>query len=237
VIVVPAIDLREGCCVQLHGGDFDRELVRLADPVDVARTWRARGATELHIVDLDAAAGRGENTSVVEAICSLGGTSVQVGGGIRDDAGVARVLGLGARSAVVGTRAVEEPTWLASIVRTHPGRISLAVDVKGGAVATHGWTSRSGRGAVEVIASVAGLELHQVVVTAVDVEGTGEGPDLELAGAARAATRHRLAYAGGVGSVEDLVALRDLGIDAVVVGTAIYTGALDTEGLFEEAKA
>ena len=223
MIVVPAIDLRDGCCVQLRGGAFDDELVRLHDPVEVARSWRARGATELHVVDLDAAASG-----------ALDGLDVHVGGGLRDGDSVAAVLETGARSALVGTRAVEDVAWLAEIAATYPGRISLAVDVRGTRVTTHGWTSAGGPDQSEAIGAAIGLDLFQVVVTAVDVEGTRDGPDLALARTARGATDHRLGYAGGVGTAADLAALRACGVDAVVVGTALYTGAPGDGGLSEE---
>ena len=234
MIVVPAVDLREGCCVQLRGGAYDDELVRLEDPVGVAVRWRDRGARELHVVDLDAATGRGENRAVVAEICALEGLAVHVGGGVRDDEDVARTLRDGAASALVATRAVEDPDWLAAMASAHPGRLSLAVDVRDGAVTTRGWTEATRRDVVEVVTAVDTLALFAVVVTAVDVEGRQVGPDLELVTAVRAATRHRLGYAGGVATRDDLAALRTAGADAVVVGTALYTGALDLEGLSEE---
>jgi phosphoribosylformimino-5-aminoimidazole carboxamide ribotide isomerase len=234
VNLVPAIDLREGCCVQLLGGAFDRELIRIEDPLEVARSWRSRGATALHVVDLDAAAGHGANAALIEAICGVDAVEVHAGGGLRDDAAVARLLAAGARSALVGTRAVEERAWLGRVAAAHPGQISLAVDVRGDRVTTRGWSATTGHDAVEVMRAAEDLDLFQVVVTAVDVEGAEGGPDLRLAETARRSTDHRLGYAGGVGSASDLTALRDLGIDAVVVGTALYTGALGDGGLFEE---
>jgi phosphoribosylformimino-5-aminoimidazole carboxamide ribotide isomerase len=234
VIVVPAIDLRDGCCVQLRGGDYADELVRLDDPVGVATRWRERGAAELHVVDLDAATGHGSNAVVAGAIAALGGVDVHVGGGLRDDGRVESVLEGGARSAVVATRAIAEPAWLEALAARHPARISLAVDVRGGFATTDGWRTTATTPAIEVVARVSALPLFQVIVTAVDVEGSAAGPDVALATAARAATPHRLAYAGGVGTARDVVDLADAGVDAVVVGTALYVGALELEGLIEE---
>lgn len=234
MIVVPAIDLRDGACVQLRGGSYDDELVRLDDPVGVAAWWRDLGFTTLHVVDLDAATGRGDNAAITAAICALEGVAVQAGGGVRDDAGVARLLGAGASSVIVGTRAIAEPHWLATIVAANPGRISVAVDVRSGVVTTEGWQRQTALVPHEVVAALEPLALRQVLATAVDVEGSARGPDLELVAALRAATRHPLGIAGGVASARDLDALRDLGVDAVVVGTALYTGALDPEGLNQE---
>ena len=234
MIVVPAIDLREGHCVQLRGGSYDDELVRLADPVAVARRWQALGFRELHLVDLDAATGRGDNAAVVIRICALDGLDVHVGGGVRDDDSVARTLAAGAASVVVGTRAVADAEWLVSIATAHPGRISFALDVRGGTLTTDGWQVQTMADPVALARSVVALPLCQVVVTAVDVEGAASGPDLELVARTRAATSQRLAIAGGVSSTEDLADLRDLGVDAAIVGTALYTGVLDPEGLSQE---
>jgi phosphoribosylformimino-5-aminoimidazole carboxamide ribotide isomerase len=234
VIVVPAIDLRDGHCVQLRGGSYDHELVRLADPVAVAARWRALGFTELHVVDLDAATGRGSNAGIVAAICALDGLDVHVGGGVRDDAAVGAVLGAGARSVVVGTRAVADPTWLAAIAAANPDKVSLALDVRGGAVTTEGWQVQTPHDPVELARAVAALALCQVVVTAVDVEGAARGPDLALVARMRPATAQRLGVAGGVASTSDLAALRELNVDAAIVGTALYTGILDPEGLTQE---
>jgi phosphoribosyl isomerase A len=234
MIVVPAIDLRDGCCVQLRGGDYADELVRVADPVGVARAWRDRGAAELHVVDLDAATGRGRNAEVVAGICALEGVDVHVGGGLRDERRVTEALDGGARSTLVSTRAVTDPTWLAALAERHPDRVSLAVDARGGQVTTDGWRADGARPAVDVVTAASGLPLFQVVVTCVDVEGSRAGPDLELAAAAREATAQRLGYAGGVGRSADLAALQAAGVDAAVVGTALYTGALAFEGLIEE---
>ncbi len=231
MIVVPAIDLREGHCVQLRGGSYDHELVRLDDPVAVAARWRALGFAELHLVDLDAATARGDNAELVASILALDGLAVHVGGGVRDDAAVARLLAAGARSVVVGTRAVADPAWLTRIATSNPDRVSVALDVRHGVLTTEGWQVQTIRDPVELAGSVAELPLCQVVVTAVDVEGTAQGPDLALVRRVRSATTQRLGIAGGVSSSDDLVELRGLGVDAAIVGTALYTGVLDPEAL------
>ncbi len=234
MIVVPAIDLRDGYCVQLRGGDYGSELLRLDDPVSVAASWRDRGFASLHVVDLDAATGRGTNASIVEAICALADVEVHAGGGVRNDADVARLLGAGAASVLVGTRAVTDPEWFAAATQANPGRVSLAVDVRGGAVTTQGWLVTTAARLADVTAAAEPLPLHQLVVTSVDVEGGLSGPDLSLVELARAATRHPLGIAGGVASRADVIALLARGVDAAIVGTALYTGALTPEGLTEE---
>ena len=124
--------------------------------------------------------------------------------------------------------------WLENLAAAHPGRVALAVDVRAGVVTTEGWRHQTARRATDVLAAVCALPLDQVVLTAVDVEGTVGGPDLDLVRTARAATAHTLGVAGGVATRDDLDALDELGVDAVVVGTALYTGALDPKGLSEE---
>jgi phosphoribosylformimino-5-aminoimidazole carboxamide ribotide isomerase len=234
MIVVPAIDLRDGYCVQLLGGDYGSELLRLEDPVSIAGRWRDRGFTTLHVVDLDAATGRGSNAAVIAAICGLENVTVHAGGGVRADEEAARVLAAGASSVLVGTRAVTDPEWFAALATANPGRVSLAVDVRGGWVTTEGWLVNTGSVLADVVAAAEELPLHQVVVTAVDVEGGLGGPDLSVVELARDATRHRLGIAGGISSRADVTALLVRGVDAAIVGTALYTGALTPEGLTEE---
>jgi phosphoribosylformimino-5-aminoimidazole carboxamide ribotide isomerase len=234
MIVVPAIDLRDGYCVQLLGGDYGSELLRLDDPVSIAASWRDRGFTTIHVVDLDAATGRGANTALIEAICALDDVDVHAGGGVRDDDVAARLLAAGAASVLVGTRAVSDPEWFAALAMANPGRVSLAVDVRGGAVTTEGWLVNTGSVLTDVVAVAEPLPLYQIVVTAVDVEGGQGGPDLAIVELARGSTRHRLGIAGGIASRADVSALLVRGVDAAIVGTALYTGALTPEGLTEE---
>lgn len=231
--VIPAIDVREGACVQLVGGDYARERVRLPDLEAVARRWRQAGFSRLHVVDLDAATGRGSNAEAIAPLLD-GGVEVQVGGGVRDEAAVARWLERGAARVVVGTRAIEEPAWLERVAGRFPGRVVLAADVRGEGVVTRGWAQGSGLTYPELLARVAALPLAGVLMTAVHVEGRLEGPDLELVRAARPLVAGALIASGGVGGVEDVQALAEAGADAVVVGMALYTGRLQPAALKED---
>jgi phosphoribosylformimino-5-aminoimidazole carboxamide ribotide isomerase len=234
MIVIPAIDLRDGDCVQLRGGDFDQELIRLSDPVHVAVQWRDLGFRHLHVIDLDAAAGTGSNRVIIERICEFYDVTAQVGGGVRDTGAVDQLLRLGASSVLVGTRAFDDPAWFAEVANANPGRIALALDVRGGTVTTSAWREQTTIDPAAFLASVASLPLAQVVATAVDVEGQEAGPDLDLVRTLRAATAHRLGVAGGVTTAQDVAALAALGVDSVVVGTALYTGKLEMSALSEE---
>jgi phosphoribosylformimino-5-aminoimidazole carboxamide ribotide isomerase len=234
MIAIPAVDLREGACVQLVGGAYEDERVRLADPVGVARRWRACGFRVLHVVDLDAATGRGENRATVEALLAEPGLEVQAGGGVRDETAIERLLARGAARVVVGTRALEDAAWLTACAARFPGRLLVAVDARAGRVATHGWTRTQARDAVGAVRGMADLPLAGVLVTAVEREGRLAGPDLELAERAAAAAPFPLHASGGIASPGDLRALRDRGVSAAVLGMALYTGALDAGAIAKE---
>lgn len=227
MIAIPAVDLRDGACVQLVGGSYARERVRLDRPVDVARTWTRYGFRHLHVVDLDAATGRGTNAGVVRAILYDGSAEVQVGGGIRETDQIQDLLDDGATRVVVGTRALEEPDWLADITEDYPGQIILAADVRGRRLVTRGWARTLNTDVLDFIEELDGLPLGGLLVTAVHREGQMQGVDLPLMEDV-AETAHVPVFAsGGVASLHDLRALADRAIAGVVIGMALYTGALD----------
>lgn len=237
MIAVPALDLREGACVQLVGGDYADERVRRPDPLVVAREWREAGFAHLHVVDLDAATGRGDNDRVVRAVLEERSTHCQVGGGVRDDARVEGLLAAGAARVVCGTRAIEDPTWLASLAARHPGRIVVAADVRGREVTTRGWAAGSGRDVHALLDALEALPVAGVLVTAVHVEGRMVGPDLELVRSLVARTRLPLFASGGIGGVDDLRRLQDAGAAEAVIGMALYTGALDARAVAKEFRS
>lgn len=237
MIAIPAVDLREGACVQLVGGDYDAEHVRLEDPLRVAAGWRDHGFTHLHVVDLDAALGRGNNAGTVRAILGLPGLSVSVGGGVRATEQVARLIEAGADRVVAGTRAIEDPDWLAGAAARFPGRIVVAADVRDRQVVTRGWASGSGRAIGEVLDRLGPLPLAGVLVTAVHQEGRLAGPDLALMTGCLAATTLPVIASGGITTIEDLRALAAAGAAAAVLGMALYTGRLDPDTVAREFAA
>jgi phosphoribosylformimino-5-aminoimidazole carboxamide ribotide isomerase len=234
VIVMPAVDLRDGACVQLVGGSYDQERVRLPDPVSVARRWRQRGFKHLHVVDLDAATGRGSNDGIVTELLSAGDADVQVGGGVRSADRLETLFALGARRVVTGTRALEEPDWLAGIAERRPGGVVAAVDVRGRSAVVRGWADRLDDDLFDVLRRLATLPLAAILVTAVEVEGRLGGPDLALIDDVSAQVDLPLIASGGIASFNDLYALRDRGVWAVVVGMALYTGTLDPDRVAKE---
>jgi len=234
MLVIPAIDLREGCVVQLVGGDFEKERIRLGDPRDVARRWTGFGFRRLHIVDLDAATGRGTNRTVVRDLLADSATPVQVGGGIRTTEEVESLLSDGAELVVVGTRAIEEPDWLREIADANPGAIVLAADVRERRVVSHGWTCELPRNILDLIDELSGVPLAGLLVTAVHREGQMAGTDLPLMEDVAEASEWPVLASGGIASMNDLRALEERGLAGAVLGMALYTGTLDPRILAEE---
>jgi phosphoribosylformimino-5-aminoimidazole carboxamide ribotide isomerase len=227
VIAIPAVDIRDGACVQLVGGSYREERVRLDNPVEVARSWERFGFSRLHVVDLDAATGRGSNHAVVRSILDEVDVPVQAGGGIRSDDQVEELLEAGASNVIVGTRALEEIEWLAGIAAKHPGEIIVACDVRERRVTTRGWVRTLPVDILDAVDELNALPLAGLLVTAVHREGQMQGTDLPLMEDVAEASSFPVYASGGVASMHDLRALEHRGITGVVIGMALYTGALD----------
>lgn len=229
--VIPAVDLRDGACVQLVGGAYAEERVRIADPAAVTASWFDRGFDRAHVVDLDAATRRGQNTVVVDALVRRWPGRIQVGGGIRTTERADELLGNGADRVVVGTRALEDRPWLARLTSRFPGRVVVALDVHTDCAVVDGWQRQLSMGIGDLLAEVDGLDLGGLLVTAVHREGALRGPDVDLMAGLRRQTRHPLTAAGGIRDAADVRALASVGVEFCVVGMALYTGAFDVEEL------
>ena len=230
MIVIPAVDLRDGRCVRLREGRADAETVFSDDPVAMAVHWASLGAERLHIVDLDGAfAGAPRQTALVaKIVAAVAPVPVEAGGGLRDLAAVDAMLETGARWAVVGTRAALDAAFLADVCRAHPDRVIVAVDARGAHVAVKGWTETSGErvGDVGRRARVAGAAA--LLYTDVRRDGMELGPNVEDTAALAAEVSLPVLASGGVAGVADLVRLaRVPGVHGTVVGRALYTGAVD----------
>lgn len=232
--VIPAVDLRDGCCVQLVGGSYAEEKVRLDDPLAVAAHWRDLGYSNLHVVDLDAAMRVGDNVGLVARILALPGLLVSVGGGVRTEAQIDALLQAGANQVVVGTRALEDPVWLETMADQFPRRLVVAADVRQREIVTQGWTAGSGIGVEEYLILLEMLPLSAVLVTAVHQEGRLAGPDLPLIRDCVSAAAVPLIASGGIASIEDVRALQTTGAAGAVLGMALYTGAVDPAALARE---
>jgi len=237
MIAIPAVDLREGACVQLVGGEYANERVRLEDPIAVAREWSRLGFARLHVVDLDAALSKGNNRGLIRDLLHEQLAEVQVGGGLRTSEAVHEVLDEGARFAIVGTRALEDLDWLAELAHENPGEIILAADVRERRITTQGWQRTLPRNVIDLVEEINALPLAALLVTAVHREGQLQGTDLPLMEDVVEAADFPVFAAGGVGRMGDVHALEDRGVAGVVIGMALYTGAIDPRALADEFAA
>jgi phosphoribosylformimino-5-aminoimidazole carboxamide ribotide isomerase len=230
VIVVPAIDLRDGRCVRLREGRADAETVFSDDPVAMARRWAELGASRLHVVDLDGAfAGAPQQTGLIgEIVRAVAPVPVEVGGGLRDADAVDSVLAAGARWAVVGTRATLDPRFLEEICAAHDDGIIVAVDARGNRVAVKGWTETSDLAVVDVGRRALDAGAAALLYTDVSRDGTGLGPNVADTEALARAIDLPILASGGVASIDDLVRLAAIpGVTGTIVGRALYMGAID----------
>ena len=230
MILGPAVDVREGRCVRLRQGRADAETVFGEDPVAAAQQWTALGAPRLHVVDLDGAfAGAPRQTALIaRMIAAVAPVPVEVGGGLREEAAIEAVLEAGARWAVVGTRAALDPAFLREAGRRWPDRLVVAVDARGERVAVKGWTDTVDESLIDLGRRALEAGAAALLYTDVSRDGTGLGPNVETTAALARAVPLPVLASGGVGSVADLLALADVpGVAGVVVGRALYTGAVD----------
>ncbi len=227
--VIPAIDLRDGRVVRLLKGDFDRETVYEADPVEAARAFAAAGAAWLHVVDLDAARGSGGNRALVERIVRMAGLQVQVAGGARTAADVAGWLDAGAARVVMGTTAVRDPELFAGCAEAHPGRLAAALDIRAGAAAVTGWLATESRPLEELVQAWNHAPLAALILTSIDRDGTMAGPDLAVLSTVISLSRHPVVYSGGIGTLEHVRQVAAAGADGVILGRALHEGRVGLE--------
>jgi phosphoribosylformimino-5-aminoimidazole carboxamide ribotide isomerase len=228
--IYPAIDLRGGHCVRLTEGDFSRETVYGDDPVAMARRWIGDGARWLHVVDLDGArAGAPVQAGVVARICRAVDVPVQVGGGLRDEAAVRTVLDAGAARAIVGTVAVRDPDLCERLCTAFPGRIVVGIDARDGIARVSGWEEGSSLAATDLAATMAKRGATAIVYTDIARDGTEQGPNVEETAKVAQAARIPVVASGGVGSLAHVRAVQARtadGIEGLIIGRALYTGAL-----------
>jgi phosphoribosylformimino-5-aminoimidazole carboxamide ribotide isomerase len=224
VKLFPAIDLLGGRAVRLEEGKRDRATVFHERPVELVAELTAGGADRLHVVDLDGAFGEPRQLELIAAIVAASPIPVEVGGGIRDRAAIDRMLELGAAFVVLGTAAVRSPELVEAACRAHPGRVIVAVDARDGVVAVDGWTTSGQITAIELGQRAASWGAAALLYTDVSRDGLGGGPNVAATAALARSAGIEVIASGGVGSLDDLAALRSAGIGAVVVGRAIYDG-------------
>ena len=237
-VIIPAVDLKAGRCVRLLQGRADAETVFSDDPVAMARRWESEGAPRLHVVDLDGAFGGGPaQTAIVRAIARSISIPVEIGGGLRAPEHIESVLDAGARWAIVGTRAALDPVFLHEMCRRFEDRIIVGVDASDGRVAVDGWTRVLDLDAVALARAAAAAGACAIIYTDIARDGTQGGPNLSSTEAVAQASAIPIFASGGVGSLDDIRQLAGIpGVEGVVVGRALYTGAVSLRAALAEAR-
>lgn len=232
MIIIPAIDLIKGRCVRLVQGDYDRETVYSDNPVDVATMWCDKGAEFMHLVDLDgASSGQPMNIGVIERIVNeISNIKVQVGGGIRNNDTVEKLLNAGVNRVIIGTKAVQCPDWIGYLCDRFPGRIAVSIDTRNGNIATAGWRQTEDIEAVGFVRKLTKYDLSAVIVTDIKKDGMLDGPNLELMDDfVRAIDPIPLVASGGVTTIEDIKALSALGLYGAIIGKSLYDNKIELE--------
>jgi len=227
LVLLPAVDVADGKAVRLTQGEAGSE-TSYGDPVDAAAEWAEAGAEWIHLVDLDAAFGRGENRSLLKRVIrQVHGVSIELSGGIRDDASLEQALEAGATRVNLGTAALENPEWAASAISNYGEAIAVGLDVRGTTLAARGWT-REGGDLWEVLDRLEDAGCARYVVTDVTKDGTLRGPNLDLLRQVLDRTERPVVASGGISNLDDIAALRELvplGLEGAIVGKALYAGA------------
>jgi phosphoribosyl isomerase A len=228
--LLPAVDVQAGRAVQLVQGVAGSEKT-FGDPVEAALNWQSRGAEWIHLVDLDAAFGRGSNRDLLAGIVGRLDIDVEMSGGIRDDASLEAALATGCRRVNIGTAALEQPSWCAEVIASYGDRVAIGLDVRGRTLAARGWT-REGGDLYEVLARLDREGCARYVVTDVNKDGMLQGPNLQLLRDVCAVTDRPVVASGGITELADLEALHGLlddGVEGAIVGTALYEGRFTLE--------
>jgi phosphoribosylformimino-5-aminoimidazole carboxamide ribotide isomerase len=230
--LIPAIDLRGGVCVRLEQGDFGRNTQYSADPIDIARKFQAHGAMWLHMVDLDGARdGVARHLDTLSQVASATDLDIEYGGGLRSLDDVERALTAGAKRVVLGTAALEDPTFLEKACSVFGERIVVGLDARDGLVATRAWLQTSHTRAIDLVTTVTRMGAMRIIYTDIKTDGMLTGPNLtELAAIVKAAEVPVIA-SGGVASIPHLTALAEVGAEAAIVGKALYTGDVSLTAL------
>jgi phosphoribosylformimino-5-aminoimidazole carboxamide ribotide isomerase len=233
LIIIPAIDIKDGKCVRLAQGDFDRVTIYADNPLDIALTWVQQGAELIHIVDLDGSvAGLPRNANIILEIAKKINIPIQVGGGIRDMETIEFYLSNGVGSVILGTAALQDEEMIRDACETFPEKIILGIDALEGKVAIRGWTQKTEQNAVDLARSYENYNIKAIVYTDIKRDGMGTGVNIEATKELAKAVSIPVIASGGVASISDikeLLAIKDCEIYGVIIGRALYTGAISLE--------
>ncbi len=231
MIIIPAIDLKEGECVRLRQGIMEDNIVYSDNPVEVAKKWEHMGADIIHVVDLDGAiAGKPVNQKIIKEITESVDIRIQVGGGIRDLKTVEEYINIGVYRIVLGTIAIKNPLLVEDACNSYPGQIAVGIDAKDGMVAINGWTEKTEEKATDFATELEDLGVSVIIYTDISRDGMLTGPNISAVKEMAMSLSIPIIASGGVSSLDDLVALHaleDLGVEGAIVGKALYTGDID----------
>jgi phosphoribosylformimino-5-aminoimidazole carboxamide ribotide isomerase len=226
MLIIPAIDLKDGRCVRLFQGEMDKETVYFENPVDAAKHWVSEGATFIHIVDLNGAVeGRPVHTEQVAAICKQPGLAVELGGGLRSIEAVEAALELGVSRVVIGTAAYDNADFVRALCKKFPGKVVIGIDARQGKVAVKGWVETTAMDAVELARRCEGDGASRIIYTDISRDGTREGVNLDETLKIARAVKIPIIASGGVATLDDmrkLIPLEKDGVEGVIVGRALY---------------
>ena len=237
MLILPAIDLRNGKCVNLVQGRVKDETIFSDQPIEMAKRWEAEGAEYLHLVDLDGAfQGTSANLQIVREIVETIQIPVQLGGGIRTLAWLDRILAVGVARAILGTAALKNPGLVESACRKYGAQIAVGIDAKDELVATQGWLNVSQKSAIEFAKEMQNLGVLTIIYTDIKSDGMLKGPNMEATQGVVEAVEIDVIASGGITSVEDLTTLKSIGVSGAIIGRALYTGDLDLQSALVAAR-
>ncbi|EOA3902872.1 1-(5-phosphoribosyl)-5-[(5-phosphoribosylamino)methylideneamino]imidazole-4-carboxamide isomerase [Bacillus cytotoxicus] len=236
--ILPAIDLKEGRCVRLYQGEFNKETVVNENPVAQAMIFEKMGANRLHIVDLDGAVlGKSANLSVIEDICKAVRISVQVGGGIRSLSAVEMLLSIGVENVILGTAALHNRSFLGDAIRLYGEKIIVGIDAKNGYVATRGWLDISEISYIELAKQMEAVGVQTIIFTDIAKDGTLMGPNFAQLQLLQEEVSLRIIASGGISSLQDVEQLKALNMYGVIIGKALYEKTIDLQKVLQVAKS
>lgn len=237
MIIYPAIDIIDGNCVRLTQGKFDQVSVYGDNLVEIALKWKEAGAKWLHLVDLDGARGKkNSNPQKIKEVALATNLSIEVGGGIRDMQSLENILESGVSRAIIGTAAVKNPEFLKEAVKEFKEKVAVGIDAKDGMVAIDGWESKSSLDALEFAKRIEDVGVRTIIYTDISRDGMLMGPNLKAMETMKNAVSMEVIASGGVSKVADILDLKKIGMPGVIVGKALYSGAIDLKEAFESVK-